>query len=460
MTAYRKRFRKAIRAIVFATVSVGMIGVNSMKVQAGTCTHKNYKYYPNWMNVSEKNAEYVVKCECVSCAEVEVVAYGTTTSKIILEPSCTNGEIEWYGECEYDGVLYSATTQTIIPATQDHVWNYDKGYVCAEANCKETGLIMYPCTNDRCWETKSEQIPIDSNNHTGGTKIVNSKEATESEEGYEGDTVCNGCGAVISTGNTIPKLDHIWDSGELIKIANCYEQGVMKYTCTGCGDTKEEYTGLDSSNHSGGTEIQNDVAAGCDNDGYTGDTVCKSCGITIASGQSIEKVAHQYDNGTVVDESTCHSTGSKKYRCVNCDDEITEEIEINPHNHSGGTEIRDDVDASCSQEGYSGNEYCLGCGVVVQQGIALPQREHNWNNGTVKQVSTCTVKGIKEYACADCGVTKTEEIEIDSNNHVNTDIQGIKETSCSSEGYSGDTVCLDCHNILVTGNVIPKSDHS
>ena len=57
-------------------------------------------------------------------------------------------------------------------------------------------------------------------------------------------------------------------------------------TCS-CGDT----TGAkDSTNHTGGTEIKNAVAATCDAEGYSGDTYCKGCGAKIASGEAIPKL--------------------------------------------------------------------------------------------------------------------------------------------------------------------------
>ena len=47
----------------------------------------------------------------------------------------------------------------------------------------------------------------DMTNHTGGTEVRGSIEATTSTEGYTGDTYCKGCDTKLADGKTIPKKD-------------------------------------------------------------------------------------------------------------------------------------------------------------------------------------------------------------------------------------------------------------
>lgn len=47
----------------------------------------------------------------------------------------------------------------------------------------------------------------DMTNHTGGTEVRDSVEATTSTEGYTGDTYCKGCDTKLADGKTIPKKD-------------------------------------------------------------------------------------------------------------------------------------------------------------------------------------------------------------------------------------------------------------
>ena len=88
-------------------------------------------------------------------------------------------------------------------------------------------------------EIKDVLIPAE---HTGDTEIRDAVAATETAEGYTGDTYCLACGEKIAEGTTIPKLDH---SHEMSKVerkeATCTEDGNIEYwTCTKCGKNYSE----------------------------------------------------------------------------------------------------------------------------------------------------------------------------------------------------------------------------
>ena len=69
------------------------------------------------------------------------------------------------------------------------------------ATCVAEGSIVWKCAN--CEATKTEVLLINASNHTGNnTTGVNAKEATCTEEGYTGDTVCE-CGETVAYGQTI-----------------------------------------------------------------------------------------------------------------------------------------------------------------------------------------------------------------------------------------------------------------
>lgn len=74
-----------------------------------------------------------------------------------------------------------------------------------DATCCVEGTVSYECT--RCHDTYTDEGALDPNNHADyGTKVEHAKEATRGEDGYTGDTVCNGCGATITKGEVIPAL--------------------------------------------------------------------------------------------------------------------------------------------------------------------------------------------------------------------------------------------------------------
>ena len=54
---------------------------------------------------------------------------------------------------------------------------------------------------------------------------------------------------------------------------------------------------------------------------------------------------------------------------------------LNPENHDGGTELRGKKAVSCTESGYTGDTYCLGCEALLQTGEEIPAAGHNYVNG-------------------------------------------------------------------------------
>ena len=110
---------------------------------------------------------------------------------------------------------------------------------------------------------------------------------------------------------------------------------------------------------------------------------CTVCGYIIAPA-----TGHIHHSTTLVPavEATCVDKGHRAYyTCSGCsklfaDKNATEELteadvtpKTDPNNHVGGTEIRDAKDATYTEEGYTGDTYCLGCGNKIAEGHAIPK---------------------------------------------------------------------------------------
>lgn len=95
---------------------------------------------------------------------------------------------------------------------------------------------------------------------------------------------------------------------------------------------------------------------------------------------------------------------------------------------------------------------------IVNGGIQVAgdgEHKHNFT-GSVTKKPTCTEKGIKTYTCA-CGESYTEEIE--ATGHGKTEILNRVEPTYEKEGYTGDTCCSICKEILIPGKTIPRKEH-
>lgn len=83
------------------------------------------------------------------------------------------------------------------------------------------------------------------------------------------------------------------------------------------------------------------------------------------------------------------------------------------------------------------------------------EHKHNFTS-TITQKPTCTEKGVKTYTCT-CGESYTEEIE--ATGHGKTEILNRVEPTYEKEGYTGDTCCSICKEILVPGKTIPRKEN-
>ena len=247
------------------------------------------------------------------------------------------------------------------------------------------------------------------------------------------------------------RCEHHWDQGEIITEATCTEEGEKKFTCSICGDEKTEKVSATGHQH---TEIRNKKEATCKETGYSGDTWCKDCGKKILSGQTIAKTEnHSWDAGKVTTKATCTEEGEKTFTCSICGDKKTEKVSATGHQH---TEIRNKKEATCKEEGYSGDTWCKDCGKKILSGQAIAKTEdHSWNQGEITKEPTCKEKGEKTFTCSICGNTKTEKVSTTDHQHM--EIRNQKNPTCKEAGYSGDTYCADCGVKISSGKTIAKT---
>ena len=112
--------------------------------------------------------------------------------------------------------------------------------------------------------------------------------------------------------------------------------------------------------------------------------------------------AATYDSGKITTAATCKSTGVKTYTCTVCKATKTETIAKNPSNHVGGTAVKNAKAATCTAKGYTGDTYCLGCGVITAKGTEISAKGHGDSNNDGK--------------CDTCGVAFSEPEKPDTPN--------------------------------------------
>ncbi|MBO7375924.1 MAG: hypothetical protein J6V01_02370, partial [Clostridia bacterium] len=100
------------------------------------------------------------------------------------------------------------------------------------------------------------------------------------------------------------------------------------------------------------------VAPGCTTAGYSGDTVCESCGRTVAEGKTLPAAGHK----TVSDKA---------------------------------------VAATCTAAGKTAGEHCSVCGAVLQAQQTVPALGHVFTDNVV--APTYTSQGYTGHTCSRCG---------------------------------------------------------
>lgn len=401
--------------------------------------------------------------------------------KITKEATCSETGVKTY-TCSRCG----GTKTEDIPKTKH---DYEE-HVVKAPTCTEKGISYYVCKNCRL-TTSRRQTPATGHIHT---EVRNQKDATYKEEGYTGDTYCKDCGKKLETGTVIPKLietEHDYGEWVLDQAPTCKKYGARHRICKNCGDREVDV--LDKVDHS--WELVSTTPATC-TIGEIQHYKCSVCGETKDVTLSNPLGEHSWDNGKVTKEATCTEDGEKTYTCTVCNTTKTEVIPATGHQHK---EVRNAKKATCTEDGYTGDTYCTDCNTKLESGTVINKLGHTWDNGVITKEATETEEGVKTYTCKTCGETKTEKIPVTSHHwdqgtitkkatctengektyhctdadcnktyvetipatgHQHTEIKDKKAATCEKDGYSGDTYCKDCGQLISKGAIVKATGHS
>ena len=239
--------------------------------------------------------------------------------------------------CGNDG----SHTQTLTAAVTSQV--------TTEPGCESTGVRTYTATvtfeGQTYTDTKTETLPAAG--HVWGQPVWQ-------WTGFAAQAVF---ACARDAGHTQTLTAAV--TSQVTTEPGCESTGVRTYTATVTlegrtyTDTKTET--LPATGHD--TQLVGAKDATCTQDGYTGDEVCKTCGVTVKKGEVIPATGHD-----------------------------TQLVGAKP--------------ATCTEDGYTGDEVCKTCGVTVKKGEVIPATGHHYKDGK------CTDCGEKDpnYQPAQPGV--------------------------------------------------------
>ena len=297
--------------------------------------------------------------------------------------------------CGNDG----SHTQTLTAAVTSQV--------TTEPGCESTGVRTYTATvtfeGQTYTDTKTETLPAAG--HVWGQPVWQ-------WTGFAAQAVF---ACARDAGHTQTLTAAV--TSQVTTEPGCESTGVRTYTATVTlegrtyTDTKTET--LPATGHD--TQLVGAKAATCTEDGYTGDEVCKTCGVTVKKGEVIPATGHD-----------------------------TQLVGAKP--------------ATCTEDGYTGDEVCKTCGVTVKKGEVIPATGHDTELVGAKP-ATCTQDGYTgDEVCKTCGVTVKKGEVIPATGH-DTEIVGAKPATCTEDGYTGDEVCKTCGETVTKGEVVKATGH-
>ena len=369
------------------------------------------------------------------------------------------------------------------------------------ATCKKIGNIEYWFCRDcktyfknaemteRFASVSDVELPIDSGNHAAMIHH-DSKLPKCLEDGSKEYWSCKDCGKFFADSEgimviteddiTVAKLghDYAWKTGNI----NDYEYHYKE--CTRCGyiTGKEvhkggsgsciskpvcdicglEYGSVDSTVHLN-TEIRNELKPSVYNGGYSGDLYCLDCGKLIEAGHAIPKlcihtvsgsnvvVHHPAADPTCVGAVDAHAGNIEYWYCTECgkywtdaefikevgaDDVIIPMIGHYIKNEAGALIIDPNIALNSFDDECHWTE-CRLCGNV----LGNTKSAHRMTG----ELPTC----CSGNHCLDC---KYDDGIRNADNHIgDTEIQDAFAPVGNKPGYTGNTVCVSCGEIVSAG---------
>lgn len=367
-------------------------------------------------------------------------------------------------------------------ATHEHDWQ-EQTSLTKSPTCIKKGSKTYKCS--KCGETKVEEIPA-----TGHTWKIHQIATNKSE------CKCSVCGATKAHDLKVVSKDP----------ATCTKKGIIHYVCKDCGkkvrdnDPDAPALGHDWKNQDGTCsrcnaqhthnwgEWKTTTPADCTTEGEEV-RQCNTC--RFEETRTLAKMDHQWGEWNITTKPSCTTEGEEVRQCQNCQKTETKKLEKTAH----VTEVVGAKESTCTTAGYSGDEVCKHCHEVIKKGHELALAQHQWGEWKTTTPASCTHEGEETRQCKNCQETetrklkktdhdwsewktttkpscthegeetrqckncqKTESRTLAKTAH-NTEIVGAKAPNCTSEGYTGDEVCKDCHATIKKGHKLDKTAH-
>lgn len=285
------------------------------------------------------------------------------------------------------------------------------------------------------------------------TKVINKKDATCTEDGYTGDTVCAICGKEITKGEAIEAKGHI----EAIDAAvepTCTEPGKTEGKhCSVCNEVLVAQEVIPATGHT--EKAVAGKPATCTETGLTDGISCSVCGTVIKAQEEIPAKGHSWNEGEITTSPTCENAGVKTYTCTVCNATKTEAIDATGHTP---VEVAEQP-ATCTEAGHTAGTKCSVCDAILSGMEEIPATGHTEVIDAAK-APTCTETGLTEGKhCSVCNTVLVAQEVIPAKGHTEV-IDPAVEPTCTEPGKTEGKHCSVCNEIIVAQTEIPAKGHT
>ena len=199
-----------------------------------------------------------------------------------------------------------------------------------------------------------------------------------------------------SGGIEIGVCEHEWEETSRTP-ATCTEDGVIVYTCSKCGETKEE---------------------------------------------PIEALGHDWGEWEVVTPATCSAEGEQKHTCALCGEEETEAIPIDEENGHDWVEIGR-TDATCVEPGVVTYVCSINVDHTYEEELPIDPDAHQWGEWEVTIEPEIGKEGEETRTCELCGATETRPIDPLEPAHEHVFGEPTYEWAEDNSTVTGTATCTD-----------------
>lgn len=365
--------------------------------------------------------------KCTRCDATDTVIKHTFNGKPCTEEDSCNvcgyvkaAGVHAWGTAEYKwSDDYKSCTAT-VKCTNCEAVETDTAIIGIDttpATCTVDGKTVYTATfSSNLFTTKPKEVTIDKLGHTYGAPVW-----SWSEDGKTA-TATFTCTREGCTAETTGHAQNVTAtvSGKQNVAPTCTDKGTTTYTAKVTFEKKDYADTKDVQDIKAlGHKLTKTAAkaATCTEPGNSEYYTCATCGkfFSDTDGKNeivkdswvIKALGHDLTETPAV-TPTCAAGGNNEYwTCSVCHkvfkaDKTTETtvaaetLAKDPANHTGGTEQRGAVAASCMTAGREADTYCKGCGVRLSVGkLTDPTGNHNYVDGV------CTTCGNKQPADGD-----------------------------------------------------------